>query len=120
MTARSNLMPRFLALNTASVMSGPITTSTPTRMNSSSLPPAAWNNGPGYHAASMRASPAAAMNTLMRRWIPEARQRDMGFSAYYRNMRLALILVFCLLGGAAAAQGYPNRAVRVLVGFPPG
>ena len=31
---------------------------------------------------------------------------------------LALVLAFCALG--AAAQSYPSRAVRVVVGFPPG
>ncbi len=35
-------------------------------------------------------------------------------------MRLALLLVFLLAAGAAAAQGYPGRPVRMLVGFPPG
>ena len=31
---------------------------------------------------------------------------------------LALVLALCALG--AAAQSYPSRAVRVVVGFPPG
>ena len=35
-------------------------------------------------------------------------------------MRLALLLAFCVVAGSAAAQGYPARPVRVLVGFPPG
>jgi tripartite-type tricarboxylate transporter receptor subunit TctC len=35
-------------------------------------------------------------------------------------MRRAAALVLLLFVSAAAAQGYPSRAVRVLVGFPPG
>jgi tripartite-type tricarboxylate transporter receptor subunit TctC len=35
-------------------------------------------------------------------------------------MKLALALVLALAGASAAAQSYPSRPVRVLVGFPPG
>src|SRR5262245_42147363 len=35
-------------------------------------------------------------------------------------MRLLVCILLALCAAAAAAQNYPNRAVRVLVGFPPG
>jgi len=35
-------------------------------------------------------------------------------------MKAAFLLLFCLASNMAAAQGYPTRPVRVLVGFPPG
>ncbi len=35
-------------------------------------------------------------------------------------MRRALVLLLCCFATAAAAQGYPNRAVRIVVGFAPG
>src|SRR2546426_5556955 len=35
-------------------------------------------------------------------------------------MRSAALLALFLFAALAAAQGYPNRPVRVLVGFPPG
>src|SRR5688572_308492 len=35
-------------------------------------------------------------------------------------LRLAAGLALCLLAGAACAQAYPTRPVRVLVPFPPG
>ena len=37
-----------------------------------------------------------------------------------RLCRLAACLVLCALAGAASAQAYPSRPVRVLVPFPPG
>jgi tripartite-type tricarboxylate transporter receptor subunit TctC len=35
-------------------------------------------------------------------------------------MRRALVLLLCCIATAAAAQGYPNRPVRIVVGFAPG
>src|SRR5262245_13054496 len=42
------------------------------------------------------------------------------FASYYRNMRFAALACALLVSTAAAAQGYPTRPVRLVVGFPAG
>src|SRR5260221_8157199 len=78
-TARSNLRPHLPDRKMMGVMTGPMTTLTPTRMKSRSLPPAASNSGPGYQRDSISASTAAAIAMLKNRCRPDARQRVISF-----------------------------------------
>ena len=62
-------------MKTISVIKGPITTSTATRINNRSFPPSAVNKGGGYHTLSRTNKATAAMATLINRCVAEACQR---------------------------------------------
>src|SRR5680860_44930 len=78
MTARSKINPFLPALKTMSVRSGPNTTSTPTSIIVSSLPPAASNSGHGYQTVNISVTITPAIQALDSRWIPDAFHRVIG------------------------------------------
>lgn len=44
----------------------------------------------------------------------------MGFNRWFGVLRSSLLALACAAAGAAHADDYPSRAIKVLVGFPPG